>query len=396
MKTKWMSVMGVLVLLGCGTLNVWAKEKNSWPEKMKKLQTTLQAVLADVSSDERFYDPKNFKRIEKNVLEFSKLAHEISRDTPISLDGDPIVGMIAGEFSREAKNVAQTLKWGQRPYARNVLRSMTQYCIACHTKNPNGPQFAGLSQAPTFLKEGSLDRANYLTAVREFDQAYSGYLQIIESEKSAPATSLNWEKAVRMSLAISVRVKNDPDLSLKVVAAVSGTKNAPLFIKEQASAWRIALEKWKKEKPVAKNEEALFNESLRLVQEAKDLQKYPVDRSADVLFLRASAIIHDQLALAPNGKRAAEAMYLAGTIYDVLGSAEIWDMSSLFYLGCIAKVPHTAMSRNCYRQYEEKIYFSYSGSSGTHLPPEVKKQLNELDLLSIPQDQKPKVERSVN
>jgi hypothetical protein len=101
-----------------------------------------------------------------------------------------------------------------------------------------------------------------------------------------------------------------------------------------------------------------------------------------MIYLRASAVLHELLGLAPKGELASKALYLAGLTYDVLNDYGIKDFSGFYYRSCIRTTPHTELAKECYRRYEEGVYFGYTGSGGTYIPADVRARLNELELLS--------------
>jgi hypothetical protein len=363
------------------------KKSKSWNEKMRSLGKTLQALLIDLNSEARFNDPKNFKRIEKNAQEFARLAHDLkpqSKDAP-SPDADLSVQIIANQFSSEAEHAVSVLKWGHRGYARNVLKSMTGYCIACHTRS----QAVGIPQLTdkNFVDSlKPLERADFLASTRQFEKALEEYEKILADPQTAANRPFDWERAVRSGLAVAVRVLKSPDRALSIVDRVLATPKAASFLKEQASQWKQSLNSWKAE-PVSRpqTEEGYYSLAMKLIADAKSLQKYPADRSADVLYLRASAAVHDLLNFAPNGSRATDALYLAGLAYEVLNDLNLWDAHEFYYIACIQKSPHTEKARQCFRHYEQSIYGGFTGSSGTDIPKDVRDRLRLLDQLSNPQ-----------
>ncbi len=366
---------------------------NTWPEKMRGIEKTFTELLIDLNSDERFNSPKNAKKIEKNVEKLSKLAHSLNGKDVQSPDLDPSIQLIAKLFADETDQAYLTLTSGYRGYARKSLKGLTTYCLACHTRSNSGPsfQFTASNSAPLIDSLKSLDKADYLASVRQFDRALEEYQRLIQDEKFAKETPFEWEKAIRSSLALSVRVKKDADLALKIVELTLKSPRVPYFLKEQATAWKQSLTAWKAEKPAQlKYEEDYFREAKRLSEAAKAAQKYPTDRSADMLYLRATSAVHDLLGFSPNGKYAADGLYLAGVAYEVLGNMNLNEMHEFYYLSCIYKVPHTEKARQCFRNYEESVYFGYTGSSGTHLPEKVRSRLDQLDLISNPVELKTK------
>ena len=140
---------------------------------------------------------------------------------------------------------------------------------------------------------------------------------------------------------------------------------------------------WKNEIPrQAITEEGLYSEALRLTAEAHRLQKYPLDRSADVIYLRASAALHHLLQVAPEGRHAGEAFLLAGLCYEVLKPLNLEELHEIYYEACIKKVPHSATAELCYHRYEESIYMGFTGSGGTDIPQDVKEKLGKLENLA--------------
>jgi hypothetical protein len=198
---------------------------------------------------------------------------------------------------------------------------------------------------------------------------------------------LEWESAVRYGLAIAVRVKKSPDQSLGIVESVLQSKKGPYFLKRDALQWKQSLVEWKDEKAnQTKTEEGLRKEAVRLLSKAHEVQRYPADRSADVIYLRASAIVHELLQVSPNGKYTGEAFLMAGICYEALRALNIDDIHEVYYESCIVKVPHTATSEACYQRYEQSTYFGFTGSGGVSLPEDIEKKLKSLEALAHPHE----------
>ena len=75
-------LIGIALAFSHGAMAGSTKESRSWAQKMRNLEVSLQELLVDVSSDERFNSPKNFKRIESNA---QKLLHFLPVLIPNSL-----------------------------------------------------------------------------------------------------------------------------------------------------------------------------------------------------------------------------------------------------------------------------------------------------------------------
>ena len=344
-----------------------------WKMKMAELYQTLSDLLPDLVSHERFYDQKNYAKIQKNAEKLTDLSHLIAPDA------DPSIGYISNMFEDESKRAVAELKRGNRTYARNILQNVTGYCIACHSRNNTGPQFPLLKLNESIKKLSRFEKAEFFAATRQYDQALEEYQAVLADPKLAQTRPIEWERAARNALAVGIRVKNNADTAMIIADRVMSTPTAPLFLRENATAWKKNIEKWKTE-PARKIEttEGLYAEANRLIAAALEAQQYPADRSGDVFYLRASATLHDLLGRAPKGKHAAEALLLSGIAYEALRDMGLWSLHEFQYKGCILAAPHTDVAKNCYTRLEESIYAGYSGSGGVSIPADVLRELKEL------------------
>ena len=355
-----------------------------WSANMQELYKILASLMNDVASDQQFNNPSNRHRIENEAKRLSSLAHDLKDSDPSALDADPTVRILSTMFAQEAQQAVVELKRNNRAYARNILRAVPSYCIACHTRNSSGPQFAKLPFEPS-VNLTQLERGSFFAASRQFDRAQDEFKKIVKNGLLAKSQPFQWERSVYQSLSIAIRVKKDPGQALEIVQTVLETPDAPVFLKQYAQQWKLSILEWQKESAVPlKTEEGLYTEAKRLMAKAREVQKYPMDRMADVLYLRATAIVHDLLQVAPQGNYVGEAFLLAGLCYEVLSPLRLEDLHNIYYEACIRKSPHTATAELCYQRYEESIYLGYTGSAGTDVPADMNTKLNELKVLAQP------------
>lgn len=361
-------------------------EGRAWSSKMQELYKTLVDVLTDVTSDKRFKDPANKYRITNEANRLAVLVHDLTKRKMVSADKDPTLPFVAGLLEEDTKMAALALKKGNRSYARSILRTIPSYCITCHTRNDSGVQFAELPLEPSSKSLTPVERGEFFAATRQFDRAQQEFISVIRDSRTANRYPLDWLKGVRDSLNIAVRVKQDPAQASDIVLAVLDTPGAPAFVKQDAKVWKNSIEDWKNEAPrELKTEDGLHAEALRLMNDAREVQKYPMDRTADILYLRASAVLHQLMQTAPNGNYINEALLLAGVSYEVLNPIESGDLQDLYYEACIRKSPHSEIAQLCYQRYEQSIYFGYTGSAGTDIPDEAISHMIELKTLSQPE-----------
>lgn len=359
-----------------------------WNEKMQEMSKTLSDLLPELS-ESKPVSLKSQKQLEKGAKKLMDLAHTINmgsdtKGNPLPPEADPTIGFVSNLFAREAKYAYGALKAGHTAYAQATLRTMTGYCIACHTRHDRGPDFPAIHLDSKAASLPSLQKAELLTATRQFDAALDEWKNVIGDKVLSSTRPFEWGRAVRNALAISIRVKKDPDKTLTIMDQIVAMPNQPAFYVRNIPAWKQSILKWKAETANRVNtEEGLFIEAARLSKEASDVQQFPLDHSADVLYLRASAVIHDLLSQYPGGQRTSEALMMAGNAYELLEDRLVSRLPDLYYESCIRNSPHSGIAEKCFERYEQNVIFGYSGSAGIFVPEDIQALLNELRILAL-------------
>lgn len=394
-------ILGILVLIEAQSLGEAAPSQKSgaavhsskdstaesnWRKKMQELYRILVEITTDTSSEKRFNAPENRSRIEKNAKRLMDQAHELAKKGA-SPDSDPTIQMVGGLFQDETKRAYWALKSGNRSYARGILNQVGSYCVACHTRNQSGPSFSSLPLEPVAKGLTSVEQGRFYAATRQYDRALDAFLKVVDDPQAPAQRPLEWEQAIRSGLSIAVRVKKSPDQAQALVERTIGSNKAPYYLKQDALKWKESIAQWRAELPKrAMTEEGLRLEAMELIAKAREMQRYPMDHSADILYLRATATLHELLQKAPDGRYAQEALFMSGLCYDVLRPLNLDELHDVYFESCIRKVPHTETAELCYRRYEQSTYEGYTGSSGTHIPDEMKQKLESLEALARPKE----------
>jgi hypothetical protein len=355
---------------------------------MQSLYKTLGELITDVSSESRFNSPANKKRIEQNAKTLSKLAHDLTTPKNDSRDHDPSIQILGNIFADEAARAYRLLQTGkppQRAYARELLQSLPGYCIACHTRTQSGPSFTDMPLNPALKDLRSVEKGRFFAATRQFDRAIDEFSKVISEPGAATQRYSEWQEAVRNSLGIAVRMKQDPALAAKIVDQVLATKSVPFFMRQDALVWKSSIEEWQKEAArKIESEEGVYAEAVRLLAKAQQAQRFPADRGADIVYLRASAAVHRLLQFGKDAKHTNEGYLMAGLCYDVLKTYQLGELHEIYFESCIRSSPHSNLAQTCYKRYEQAIYDGFTGSAGTDIPDDIEQKLNELEVLALP------------
>jgi hypothetical protein len=222
----------------------------------------------------------------------------------------------------------------------------------------------------------------FYAATRQFDRALEHFTKLISGGTAAAIAPWDWQRSVEQAMAIAIRVKRDPSSAEGIIQSAMASNLGPKSFHQDLQQWKTSVADWKQEKSKTDSsswtESKLYSTGKSLIEKAQKVQKYPLDRSADVLFLRGSSYLHDLLERFPKSAHLAQAMMYLGQAYEVLDPRPTDYLHKAFYEACIRKAQHTPVAMNCYRRYEQSTFFGFSGSSGTHLPQDIRDKLIEL------------------
>lgn len=361
-----------------------ASSEPALTSSMKNMKGVLEEILPIVVSDTLFSESSMRKKFREGTEKLATMAHRIDPKSMIIKDGriDPSIGLIAQLFDVEAKRASDEAKRGNDEYARRIVQGLTSFCISCHTSSSMGPQFTLHSDEAVLKRLTPIEKANFLTATRRFDEALKEYEEFIDNSENARSRKIEWESAVRRSLAISVRVKNDRAKSAELVGRALKSPYMPDFFREDLLGWQKSLKDWAKEVGrKAKTEQGLFAETQLLFSKAKSNQRFPADRVADLDYLRVTAAGHEFLRKYGNGAKAPEILYFLGSSYEALQSMGLWYLGELYFESCVRTAPHSAIAKQCYQRLEMSLFSGYSGSGGIDVPSDVQDRLEGLKKL---------------
>lgn len=386
MKRKVYLICLALIIIG---VVKYAYSEDVWNAKMRKVATALQVLvpfISDNSPATPLEGPEQMAEIDQLVSAVADLKNHIrSHGGADSINAaDPLFPMVISDFAFDVDRAAKLYKsGGQVQYARSILRSSIAYCAACHTGVPNKSDF----EFPLFTRaaEGlSLsEKMNLLIANRRFDDAIDLFNVHLLSKNLKGVDSFEFEKAVRLAISILVRVNPDPDSALVLVKNVRKSKLSSPSFSNELKGWTAGLERWKKNRyPQLVIDEDYFSLTKDLFAQAKKLKKTPFDRSADVDYLRVTALLHKALMLNPKTEQASEIYLMLGEAYEVLQELGLWSLHENYYEACIRRSPNSSIAADCYKNYEDSVTTGYTGSSTVRLPNEVQEKLGKLKSLS--------------
>lgn len=359
----------------------------AWVARMDALAVSLGALLPEVAmptpTDAAARTARD-ERLRQHARALAGLAHGMATSRRLP-DSDPTVPLLSAKLETSVAEL--TKRDGER--LRDAAFVVAATCIGCHTRTDRGAPRPRASLAPVDSKLPAWLRADVLSATRRFQEARAAYRAAVADERLAEQEPLLWERAVKRALVLDVRVARDPQAALALVERVLATPaGQPLW--QDAVGWRGSLRRWAAEKPKPDSLAELEAQAQRLLDEAAGLERTPDGSGADVLYLRATAALHELLAREPPPPVRAQALAGLGLAYEKLKDVDIWALYATYDEACIEATPHSLLAGECFERLERALKEDYLGNSGGALPADIAEKVTRLRALAAPTPLAPK------
>lgn len=344
---------------------------------MSDIYLILQDILPTSIDQQAFHDLKNRSHLQRQARKLAKNARHLEQHV---MANEPALSYVAHSMEQDAVDISQRLQEGRLEEARFVLHNITENCVSCHTKFDAQADFPG---SKDFFKKVNInhltlsDRGRLQIAMRQFDQAMNSMEGLFRDGNTAPA-DLYFQEAFTDYLKVTLQVRRDLDRAQKTLTTFLKRRDTPAFVADHVQDWIAALadihrHKWLSTKSL--------QTARTLVAKAQQQMDYPRDRDGLVYLITASGVLHAYMSDSKIKKSTAETSecyYLLGLIESVIGRS-FWVSQSEFFLeSAIRTDPKSNHARKAFTLLEEHMILDYSGSSGLHMPLNVKQRLQEL------------------
>lgn len=342
---------------------------------MGEIVESLQVVLPLSLDDTRFGDPSNRAAIE---LALERLAHNSQRLEEHGAGRDAGFAFLSANLARDSMDIKTRFDQGRVSESRFLLHHLTDTCVACHSRLPDDrphPLGRRLIEDPAIAALPPEERVQLEIATRQFERALSTY----ESIFSDPATSLvelDLTGHFENYLEICLRVQEDPQRAISTFQRLASRDDLPDRLQVELNTWIDSLQTLQKTHHGPPLERA--RELIRT--DAENLRRR--DASELIPLVAASAVLQRYVATPGNSRRdQGEAYYLLGVIESRIGRT-MWAWQTEHLLEAAIRLgPSEEYADEAFDLLEEFLVSGYSGSSGTHVPADVRERLDELDAL---------------
>jgi hypothetical protein len=360
--------------------------EDEWRHKMHSFKMILNELLPYTVNIEAFNAAENAVLIQNSVNKLTATSQSLNH-RKLSVTSDPTISYVAAAFEDNLGAVTENLKKGRRDYGRYLLLNTLSYCIECHTRTNEPPEFFSKLEDASFQKLNPIEQVEYLVAMRHFSNALALIERILEQDLPENLT-LGAEKLIQYGLTVSVKFNQDSKKALALIEKIEKAKNVPYFLKKDAAHWKSSVLNWQKFEMKAKKKGKAEPKDILISAEAliKDGSSLNSKNSSlhagDICFLRANSMLLQLLKQNLSNEIVAQTLLLIGETYEAMTGNLFWSLHQYYYEACARQLPHSVIAGKCFKKFETSVYSEYSGGSGTYLPTHAVKKIKELKALS--------------
>ncbi len=339
----------------------------------------LVQLQPTVASPRAFREAAQGQQISDALQTLSQVEHGVLAARP----QDPGARAIARVLTMQIARARASISAGDPETARGVLRGVSSLCFSCHTLEPSSSDFKTNTETPIDLTP--LERASFLAATRRFDDALALWLATLAQPAADEQQATDAINGLRQALVVSVVVKDDPNETLRLIDAHEKNGGQATFFSHQWwSAWRAETNAWQSERFDARQRSPrqLFVRGKALVDESHAAEHILADETKTVGLLRATAYLTQAITREPRAAWRPEALYALGVATATVREPTLWGLDTVYFDACIRENPGSVIARRCFVILRDRTLFGFTGSSGTHLPPDVEARLIELAKLA--------------
>ncbi len=268
-------------------------------------------------------------------------------------------------------------------FAQKRLNVLGALCVSCHSQLPNSIAKNAFGQET--LKQISRDSfesdfayANYLFLVRQFDDSKKYFEKSIETilVKSENDQRKEITASLKKILSIYTKIKFDYNSANAFVEKWARDSRLSSQDKKMVQRWSSDLKAWKSFDPASvKSMSQFIEKNLSQLDWKKEIMFTGED---DVTFFIASGLLLNFLVENPESPMAPEILYWMYMAEKHMSQTYFFSLGDLYLKDCIRKYPASPFAKKCYNEYADSIESGFTGSSGTSIPLEERKELNKL------------------
>lgn len=372
------------------------KDRNETKQVMHQALDSL-IHLIPYNSELKFNDANNTKIIDFHL---NRIANAFKSAKHIKDFKSPSFTPNYQVIKEHLDDTIMAFNNNNKVFARLRFNATTSICMSCHTQLPQDQMTSYLLNSEKVNRNyfaNEYEHGNFQFLIRSYHSAISTYKRAIR-ERIAKRDDLlkiqnilgenynQFDKILfntfKKILIIYTRILRQPESAIELFNKYIGDKKIPHYIQQDLKNWIQQLERWKGNKDIQKKytqDEQLQAFINKYVSPLENQSAMSGDYDIDLLI--TSGVLSNYLHQNPKTKFTGDILYLEGIAENRIDKNIFFTLGDLYLKECILRYPKTPIAKKCFNEYKEEITLRYTGSIGTNIPNNKKRELEKLKKL---------------
>ncbi len=360
------------------TLPTAAQEKSAAPP------VTINETMAQIGEVMVGLFPLIVAKRELDGAQQAAVKADVARLIELFRQASPAIEQRAETYQVSYRLVVDYLESVQRilvnddfDRGRGELYGLGPICASCHTQDTRLRTFFIGAGRARFPDDFSFAEFNYLT--RNYDEAERYYDIYLSSPQ--PQTELDVIQPLQRLVTIYTQIRNQPGRGADKLAQYESIKTHTEETKQQLRGWVEGMRVLAKAGLGGVNQpdfKALAGYVSRYVGDLDRPLPIHVKPEQEVARVWLRGQLYRYLANRASPDEVPSLLYWLAVTDRAIGYDYYFSLADLYLKDCVFNYAASPVAQRCFAEYTEYVNYSYSGSAGEFVPPEVKDELERM------------------
>jgi len=277
------------------------------------------------------------------------------------------------------KETQASFNKGNLIYAHNLLREAVSICTSCHTQDNKGRTlFQGVTRTRF---DDDYEYAEFSFMTRNYPDAIQYYDRFL-AKPHANYTEKETLTALKRELTIFAQVYNDPGQGADHLRSQLTKSTMTPYVKKNVMEWIKGLRELENSDVFIENKKD-FASLEKLVHQYLGPLNQPgagiaPSKKKKVFHVWLRGLLYRYLNGHPKPQEVPKLLYWLSINDRATNYSYYYSLADLYLQECMLSYSNDPYAKKCYQEYKDYVEFSYSGSQGMEIPPDVEKQLKQL------------------
>ncbi len=330
-------------------------------KEIQKIIHNKHSELSDLESEKLF---QLVKSLRSSLHEFKDYPNQ-SR-LPGFKDNLELLNQSLLEIEKNLKSPSSNDDW-----AIWRVKTISTNCQTCHSNFSVEISFQD-SDIPAGFD--NFEKAEFLLSSRQYQQAEKYYWEFI---KAGDYQKNGFNYALNRWIDLIVRILQTPDLGIeKLKLFLKSKPEISRYELEDLKSWQDSLVAWQESGGEISDD---FQVNKKLISNLLNSNEPAYEKINLIKTLRAAAGFHKIYEHSQSGlEHQPEILYYLGLIYARTPMFFVYELPEIYLKLCINNFPGTPEAQKSFQLLKELVTNGFTGSGGTHLDLDTKKELDRL------------------